>query len=136
MCKKKLSWIYLAGSTQLDLDIIIDFWGIEGRILILYLKCTIVYLQEDGAEMRLGEWQTHVRLLYPFPVLQPFHGIYETVSPDRLTKRVRHFTQTFSREYVFYKNGPSPATSSFIFCLFKQTIQFLQQMYVKNVHPV
>ena len=26
-----------------------------------------------------------------------------------------------------YKNGPSPASSSFIFCLFKQTIHFLQR---------
>ena len=32
--------------------------------------------------------------------------------------------------------GPSPASFSLNFCLFKQTIQFLQQINVKNVHPV
>ena len=36
----------------------------------------------------------------------------------------------------FYKNGPTPASFSFIFGLFEQTIQFLQQINVKNVHPV
>ena len=35
-----------------------------------------------------------------------------------------------------FLNGPSPASFSFIFGLFKQTIQFLQQINVKNVHPV
>ena len=34
----------------------------------------------------------------------------------------------------FLKNGPTPTSFSFIFGLFKQTLQFLQ--YVKNVHPV
>ena len=33
-----------------------------------------------------------------------------------------------------YKSGPSSASSFFIFCLFKQTIQILQQRNVKNVH--
>ena len=36
----------------------------------------------------------------------------------------------------FFKNGPTPASFSFIFGLFKQTLQFLQQINVKNVHPV
>ena len=39
----------------------------------------------------------------------------------------------------FLKNGPTPASFPFIFGLFKQTIQFLQQINVKkcpNVHPV
>ena len=38
-----------------------------------------------------------------------------------------------------FLNGPTPASFSFIFGLFKQTIQFLQQINVKkcpNVHPV
>ena len=34
------------------------------------------------------------------------------------------------------KNGPSPAYFSFIFSLFKQTIQFVKQINAKNVHPV
>ena len=40
---------------------------------------------------------------------------------------------------IFLKNGPTPASFSFIFGLFKQTIQFLQQINAKkcpNVHPV
>ena len=32
--------------------------------------------------------------------------------------------------------GPTPASFLCIFGLFKQTTQFLQQMNVKNVHPV
>ena len=37
----------------------------------------------------------------------------------------------------FKKNGPNPASLSFIFGLFKQTsLQILQQIYVKSVHPV
>ena len=35
-----------------------------------------------------------------------------------------------------FKNGPSLASFSFIFGLFKQTLQFLQQSGVKNVHLV
>ena len=35
----------------------------------------------------------------------------------------------------FFKNGPTLASFSFIFGLFKQTIIFLQQINVKNVHP-
>ena len=36
----------------------------------------------------------------------------------------------------FLKNGPTPASFSFIFGLFKQTIQFLQQINVKNVMSI
>ena len=42
----------------------------------------------------------------------------------------------FLTTIVFFKKWPTPASFSFIFGLFKQTIQFLPQMYVKNVHPV
>ena len=34
---------------------------------------------------------------------------------------------------IVLKNGPTPASFSFIFGLFKQKIQFLQQIIVKNV---
>ena len=34
------------------------------------------------------------------------------------------------------KNGPTPASFSFIFGLFKQTIQYLQQINVKNVMSI
>ena len=38
---------------------------------------------------------------------------------------------------TFFKKGQSRPLLSFIFGLFKQTsFQFLQQIYVKNVHPV
>ena len=36
----------------------------------------------------------------------------------------------------FWKNGPSISLFLIYFRLFKQTLQFLQQIYVKNVHPV
>ena len=38
--------------------------------------------------------------------------------------------------HSFLKNGPIPASFSFIFGLFIQPIQFFQQINVKNVHPV
>ena len=39
--------------------------------------------------------------------------------------------------WFFCKNGPTPASFSFIFGIFKQTtIQILKQINVKNVHPV
>ena len=37
---------------------------------------------------------------------------------------------------LFWKYGPTPASYSFIFSLFKQTRQFFQQINAKNVHPV
>ena len=37
---------------------------------------------------------------------------------------------------VILKIGPTPASFLFIFGLFKQTIQFLQQMNVKNVMSI
>ena len=37
---------------------------------------------------------------------------------------------------LFNKNGATPASFSFIFYIFNQTVQFLQQMYVENVHLV
>ena len=39
-------------------------------------------------------------------------------------------------QVFFLKNGPSLASFSFIFGLFKQTIQILQQINVQNVHPL
>ena len=44
----------------------------------------------------------------------------------------------FTLTFLFFKNGPTSASFSFIFGLFKQTIQFLQQINVKkcHVHPV
>ena len=38
---------------------------------------------------------------------------------------------------VFFKKWANPASFSFIFGLFKQkSLQFLQQINVKNIHPV
>ena len=37
---------------------------------------------------------------------------------------------------IFFKNGPIPASFSFIFGLFKQTLQFYNKYMWKNVHPV
>ena len=38
--------------------------------------------------------------------------------------------------FAFFKNGPSSASFSFIFSLFKQKMQILQQINVKSVHLV
>ena len=40
------------------------------------------------------------------------------------------------RKLNYFLNRPTPASFSFIFGLPKQTLQFLQQINVKNVHPV
>ena len=37
---------------------------------------------------------------------------------------------------MFFLNGPTPASFFIYFRLFKHTLQFLQQINVKNVHPV
>ena len=59
---------------------------------------------------------------------------------SRYTKSYAKFTNIFSRKYwsnnFFVKNGPIPASFLFISSLFKQTIQFLQQINVKKVHPI
>ena len=47
-----------------------------------------------------------------------------------------HFDHQTSVYIVFFKNRPTLASFSFIFSLFNQAIQFLQQINVKNVHPV
>ena len=41
--------------------------------------------------------------------------------------------QIIIKGVFFKKNGPTPASFSFIFGLFKQTLQFLQQINVKNI---
>ena len=48
------------------------------------------------------------------------------------------FKKGRTRPLFLLKNGPTSASFSFIFGLFKQTIQFLQQINVKkcHVHPV
>ena len=37
---------------------------------------------------------------------------------------------------LVFLNGPTRSLFSFIFGLFKQTVQFLQQINVKNDHPI
>ena len=52
--------------------------------------------------------------------------------------RARNASTNSGRTFL-KKNGPTPASFSFIFGPFKQIIQFLQQIKVKkcpNVHPV
>ena len=43
-----------------------------------------------------------------------------------------YLTFTFYFIIFFKKNGPTPASFSFLFGLFKKTLQFLQQIYVKK----
>ena len=62
-----------------------------------------------------------------FPIGSTFLGSQQTVS-KRLLVQLRLF--------YFFLNGPTRASFPFIFGLFKQTLQFLQQIDVKNVHPV
>ena len=50
---------------------------------------------------------------------------------------VSNWVTTVPREaMILFKNGTIPASFSLIFGLFKQTIQFIQQINVKNVHLV
>ena len=48
----------------------------------------------------------------------------------------KYVNSPFFCSFLFFLNGPTPASFSFIFGLFKQTLQSLQQIYVNNVHPV
>ena len=47
-----------------------------------------------------------------------------------------HWAMEAPPQDIALSYGPTPASFSFIFGLFKQKLQFLQQKYVKNVHPV
>ena len=55
---------------------------------------------------------------------------------DRTGQQVEVLTRNFERQLpksiFFCKNGPTPASFLLIFGLFKQTLQFLQQIYVKK----
>ena len=57
-----------------------------------------------------------------------------SIFEHQITKRDYQQDFTFSRSYLrfFLKIGPTPASFLFIFGLFKQTIQFLQQINVKK----
>ena len=81
------------------------------------------------------------------PKLGKFNFFFfcQKLSKKEETKRERLFSSFFnshSNEFRQVKtvsrlqckfNGPNPASFSFIFALFKQTLRFLQQMNVKNV---
>ena len=46
--------------------------------------------------------------------------------------RITLLTEQWDMNVVLLKNGPTPASFLFIFCLFIQTMQFLQQIYVRK----
>ena len=46
--------------------------------------------------------------------------------------RSASLSQNVSQVTAIFLNGPIPASFSIIFCLFKQILQFLQQLYVKK----
>ena len=56
-------------------------------------------------------------------------------SVDYITKPAKSAVKqpNFYSHLCVFLNGPTPASFSFVFGLFKQTIQFLQQINVKNV---
>ena len=57
--------------------------------------------------------------------------IYGTFKYGEFRARLDHLSVA-----EFFLNGPTLATFSFIFGLFKQKFQFLQQINLKNVQPV
>ena len=72
-----------------------------------------------------------VTLLVLVPVSSPPNAWQVTQLKTPCFNECRH-----SKAIKSFLNGPTPASFSFIFVLFKQTIQFLQRIYLKNVHPV
>ena len=57
----------------------------------------------------------------------------------KIKKHVMSSSQSTNQKCrpLFFKNGPTPASFSFIFGLFTQTsLQFLQQINVKNVTSI
>ena len=54
---------------------------------------------------------------------------------------LKHLTCNFESRHLYcvffyFLNGPIPSSFSFISVIFKQTLQFLQQINVNNIHPV
>ena len=74
-----------------------------------------------------AEWQNNESI---FALFSP--------PPDRGFPRIARFWSRSNTSWIYFltKNSPTPASYSFIFGLFKQTIQYLQQINEKNVHPV
>ena len=98
------------------------------------------------------KWAKHVPFFYLFSFLSQCKDKYDTHLPindksigrwwawdsipgwqDGRRRRI-HWAMAAPQnsQLFFYKNRPTPASFSFIFGLLKQTIQFLQQINVKN----
>ena len=75
-----------------------------------------------------AEWQNN----------ESIFALFSPPPPDRGFPRIARFWSRSNTSWIYFltKNSPTPASYSFIFGLFKQTIQFLQQINEKNVHPV
>ena len=72
------------------------------------------------------------------PKRQPILGqlvLFLKLCLRTLKTTIQNHLRNVSQGNVFL-NGPTPASFLFIFGLFKQTIQFLQQINVKNVMPI
>ena len=107
----------------------------EGEIFPLILQ------QDAGNNLRLKVNKENVCLPSTYCLSFPF-----SPSPPSMGREMsRQFSNIPDKSFrhlgnlvliLFLKNGPTPASFSFIFGLFKQIIQILQQINVKNVHPV
>ena len=84
----------------------------------------------DFSGIELGSLEKRVSMLTTWPAPpRPSCPLFQ------LGKIFYHVSQLFFSRSLF-KNWPTPAPFRLIFCLFNQTIQFLQQNIVKNVNPV
>ena len=84
----------------------------------------------DFSGIELGSLEKRVSMLTTWPAPpRPSCPLFQ------LGKIFYHVSQLFFSRSLF-KNWPTPAPFRIIFCLFNQTIQFLQQNIVKNVNPV
>ena len=74
------------------------------------------------------------------PILRAHHRtIYTAGRPpwyDYQGKNYRNICSHLSEIYVFFKKWAILGLFYVYFCIFKQTLQFLQQITEKNVYPV
>ena len=89
-------------------------------------KSTLIFLLTHF--LSLTQFRNLILKSFSLPSLLKMHFLWRSVS---LSGRTLYL-------WRFFKNGPTPASFSFIFGLFKQTIQILQQIKLKkgHVHPV
>ena len=78
----------------------------------------------------------HQKIWQPLGKLKTFDNIITPWQGLQERKIYLYCSQERANKFGIFFNGPTPASISFIFGFFKQTMQFLQHINVKNGYPV